>query len=527
MVLSGRAAGIDELSAAREVWDWHRRFNQGPEVKAAAEALEALYASNDIAKEFQPLLPSVEDWKENDGSARSKAQDLALASSPNDILAFIDRAVLFLRSDSALYRLHHVAWSLGQIAESFETVRKFIEGALTTASIDQRAEFGVVAAVSWIGAVRVAVPGRAHVLVRSLLGICGSDDRRAHLMERIYGRVPKLHGVGTFTEEECELLRNSHELFTKTGRDVRFVAALALAIVDRWPALHPHLEKALGAVPPDRFREAFRALLDSVYWSVHDCNNLQPSKELAGWLLDQLLKLPDLDELDGEEEWRLTAILKRVGTPSVKWLPDALRWRRDQESASGDKTGYRAVGYNVRVSKYARQIDHSNATDDEVTSAVEQLLEFLGDNNSLGDHLPEVLHDFDPAGLVVPAAVDVRARSVNSAEVVRRLSRVASAYSVNSPPWRAIALATIRASENFGPETLRAVYGSLGEMGVRSWWSAVDEVAPIFSSAVAEARSTLDAETRAELRPYWQQRLDFAEAQLLEERESAKERRGE
>jgi hypothetical protein len=44
--------------------DWYRRYEKKPDVKAAAEKLEAVYASNDLAKEFQPLVPSIEDWRE-------------------------------------------------------------------------------------------------------------------------------------------------------------------------------------------------------------------------------------------------------------------------------------------------------------------------------------------------------------------------------------------------------------------------------------------------------------------------------
>jgi hypothetical protein len=51
-------------------------------------------------------------------------------------------------------------------------------------------------------------PERVHVLVHELLKQCGSDERRAHLLERLYARIPKLRGVGDFTVEERVLLRD-------------------------------------------------------------------------------------------------------------------------------------------------------------------------------------------------------------------------------------------------------------------------------------------------------------------------------
>jgi hypothetical protein len=114
-----------------------------------------------------------------------------------------------------------------------------------------------------------------------------------------------------------------------------------------------------------------------------------------------------------------------------------------------------------------------------------------------------------------------------SAEDVRRLARIGGAYAVNSPPWRTIALATIRAASSHGPEALRSIHGALGHRSIRSWSGAIGEVPPIFIAAVTEARAALEAEAEADLRPYWKYRLAIAEADLREQEESAKEERGE
>jgi hypothetical protein len=526
-VLTSRSPSIEELAAAREVWGWYRRHEQDAEIKAAAEKLEALYASNNLASEFQPLLPGIEDWKDLDGSAAAKAAELALASSPNEISAFLDRAVTFLGRDQSLLRLRGVAWSLGTQAESREVVRQFIRESLQPPSIDPRAEFVVAAVVSWVAAVRSAAPDRAHVLVGELLDQCGSEERRAHLLERIYGRVPRLREVGDFTVEERELLRNSRDLFTSTSRDAAFVAALALSVGEDWSTLQPLLEDVLQAVPAERLPHVMYTLVDAIYWAVGKDTDPQPPTGLAEWLMSQLLALPDIDAIGDTGDWHLTEILKRVGRPDVRWLAEALERRKQQEAASGGGTTSPTVSHNARVSKYVRQVDAAHASDADVVAAVGKVLDFVTDNGSVGYYLPEILRDVDPEGLVVPAAVAARADSAADAEVVRRLARIGGAYSVNSSPWRQIALAAIRAATRLSAEALRSVCGSLGERGIRSWSGAVGEVPPIFIAAVTEARATLDAEEQVELQPYWQQRLAFAEAELREQEERAKEERGE
>lgn len=243
--------------------------------------------------------------------------------------------------------------------------------------------------------------------------------------------------------------------------------------------------------------------------------------------MTQLLSLDDFDDLGGNGEWHLAEIIKRVGRPDVQWLSGALRRRQQQEIDARDSRHVRALSHNARISKYVRQLTAADVASAVVTDAVAELLDLVTDNGSVGYYLPEVLRDVDPEGLVVPAAVATRASSASDSEGVRRLARVGGAYAVNSRPWRTVALATIRAAGPFGTDARRSIYGALGERGIRSWSGAVGEVPTIFVAAVARARANLDSEMEEDLRPYWQQRLTFAEAELREQEERAKEERGE
>jgi hypothetical protein len=526
-VLTSRASPtLEELGAAREVWHWHLHYDDKPAVKAAAETLEALYASNDLAREFQPLVPSIEQWRENDDRAAAKATELSEAADARDLEAFLDRAVSF-GGEALLLRLGGIAWSLGAHATSREKVREFIEASLQRSSVTPREEFIVAAAVSWVAAVRKAEPAQAPILVTALLAKCIDDNRRAHLLERLYGRVPKLKDVGDFTPEERALLRGVGGLFTSTGRAVQLVAALALTVEHEWEMLRPVLEEALQAVPGDQRSHAAHALVDAIYWAVREEGPPPPPKGLAEWLLTQLLTLPDFDDLGGNGEWHLAEIIKRLGAVELRWLPGALTQRQQQESEAKDAQQARAISRNIRLSKFVKKIAGDDSASPSIAKAVGEVLELIRDNGSVGYYLPEMLRDVDPEGLVVPNVLAARASSASGAEDVRRLARIGGAYAINSQPWRTIALATIRAASPLGSDALRAAYGALGDRGIRSWSGAVGEVPPIFLAAVDDARRNLDGETQQELRPYWQQRLEIAEADLREQEQRAKEDRGE
>jgi hypothetical protein len=522
-VLAGRNANWKELAAAREVWKWHHHYEKELTLKDAAIELEKLYMTNDLAKEFSPLL-SQDDFSSREARIEDKGTELASVPHPEDIEAFLDRAVAFLGGDDKLLSLLGLAWSLGAHAESHEVVRQFVSFSLMDPTLRPRTEFGVTTAVRWAATVRSSHPARASLLVSELLTQCANDIRRTNLLERVYGRVPKLRDVGEFTAEEHELLRNSRELFMRTGRDVVFVAALALTVGHDWSELRPILEEVLRAIPPERLSPAICSLVEAVYFATQEDSAAPPPSGLAEWLMSQLFALPDFDDLGSTGEWHLAEIVKRLGELDIRWLLGALERRHEQEHAAGAEYKVRAVSHNVRISKYVRKIVAEDATDTVVTNAVEKLLDFVSDDGTIGYYLPEVLRDIDPDGLVVPTTVAARARSGAGTAVVQKLARIGGAYATNSPPWRTISIATIRAAAPDGPKALSSVYSALGEWSISSWSGVPGEVPPIFIAAVTEARTALESEGEDDLRPYWRDRLAFAEAELREQEELAKER---
>lgn len=527
-LLARRVARLEELAAAREVWSWHYRFETEPKLKDAAVELEKIYAANDLATEFDPLL-SHDDSEQRDARVSAKGAELACVCEPEEITGFLDRAVSFLGEEQKLYSLTSVAWSLGEHAHSRDVVRQFVATCLRQPTVTPRSDFGATIAVRWVAFVRNKADQseQAHAVVNELLAQCGSDQQRANLLQHIYGRVPKRRDVGEFTADEHALLRGSRALFSKTGREVAFIAALALTVAHDWATLRPLLEDVLRALPPERLPQAMYALVDAIYWAVREESASQPPSGLAEWLMSQLLALPDFDELGDNGEWHLTEILKRVGGVDVRWLPGALARRQHQEAMGGESYKARAISYHARISKYVRKLAPSDVADTTVKDALDKALAFVSDDGTLGYYLPEVLRDIDPDGVAVPAAVATRANTAAGAEDVRRLARIGGAYAVNGSPWRTIALATIQAATPHGSEALRSIYAALSERGIRSWSGAVGEVPAIFAAAVDKARAALEAELEADLRPFWQYRLALAEADLRAAEGRAKEERGE
>lgn len=331
-VLSARGADLEELAAARDVWDWHHKFETDAKLKAESDELEALYARNDLATEFEPLLAH-DDWKQREPRSAAKAAELAAESDPTALHTFVDRAARFLGGDQNLNRLIGVAADLGAHAAASETVRLFVTSTLAQADVSYRTDFGAVTAASWVASLRRGSnPSEAYTLVRELMKACGSEQQYLNVLLRTYGGVPRPSAAGALTREEHDLLRSSASLFEKYGRGPEFVAAVAVTLHHDWATLRPIVEGTLARAPQEQLVAVVASLVDAVYWAVRESDPAATPSDLAQWLLGQLLRLPDIDDLGGNVEWHIDEILKRIGRAPISWLPGALVQRMRVEA---------------------------------------------------------------------------------------------------------------------------------------------------------------------------------------------------
>jgi hypothetical protein len=316
-------------------------------------------------------------------------------------------------------------------------------------------------------------------------------------------------------------------LFLQCDAAPAFVDAIARTVTYDWSGLRALLEDVLKTVAAPQRPAAIRALFEGVNAAAHRPGHVTLPTGLGVWLLDQLVALPDLGDLGGTSEWYLDDTLKIVGRAPLSWLPGALAARAELERKREDGSAFYAIGYHFRLSTYVQSIAPENVADAANVGALRALLDLVADNGTVGYHLPEILRDVDPQGLMVPAMVVARLGLATNDEDARRWSRVGGAYAVGSAPWRAIAVATVKYARRTTVEAKRSLFATLAERGIRSFSGKPGEVPPVFVAAVAGARSALEAETDPELRPFWEWRLAGAEAELREEEERAKEERGE
>lgn len=398
---------------------------------------------------------------------------------------------------------------------------------LVEAAAHGRTDFAVVAAASWAAALRKSdAPTAAYDLVVELLKICSNDERRIQVIQQLYGGSPPLHDIGELTQAEHDYLRSLAPLFVKNRQGPVFIQTVAWTFYHDWPALKALVERVLDDIPHEQVSLAVKSLIDAVYWAL-ERNPVTLPQGLGPWLLDQLLRMPALDSLGGDLGWRVEEILKRSDRAPFSWLLKALAKRRDMEAQCGYEK-VRAVSRHARISRHVAPISATHMNDPEVKKAVEALVDFVWDRGTVGYHLPEVLRDVDPEGLLIPVEVTRRLANVTSKEDAWLLARIAGVYTVGGSAWRTIAKPVIvRAVRSGSEEGRRSLFDFLTYNGPRAWSGTPGEVPQIFISGVQSARQMLESETDPEFQPFWKWYLAVAEAKLREQGEYAKEERGE
>jgi hypothetical protein len=519
-VLEAHSNDLDELNAARDLWDWHHQYDENPERKSASEALEVLYKNNDLAIEFEPLTSRSEF---TNGSQRTvaKVAELAAASSAAEIDVFLERASRFVGGEQNLHSFNHLASMLGSKAPDSSAVRDFVKRTLAGGSSPVHIDFAACAAAGWASTTRTGSSAiTTHELVKALVDGCGDDSARLILLGRVYGRF----SPAGMSPAEHEYLRSLAPLFLRNAQGPAFVQAVGGTHSYAGPTLRGLLERVLEEIPRKQATTAFRLLLESAYSSFRD--SVEVPVELAQWLLDQMVRVPDLDSEGEMIDWHMREILKRSHRPTVAWFASAIASRQRME-ASDDGQVVRAIGFRSRLSTYVSPVSKSDLGNADIVAAVNTLVGFASDHGTVGYHLPAILHDVDPEGLLVPETV---ARSI-LAESDRRamvaLVRAGSGYAVGSQPWRSVARAVVPRAAQLDDSERLSLFSALQQHGTKGWSARVGEVPETFVTARQSAKELLDGERDPALKPFWEWYLAVADADLKAAEERAKEERGE
>jgi len=339
--------------------------------------------------------------------------------------------------------------------------------------------------------------------------------------------VPRPGDLGDLDPGEYHYIRSRKGMFLANDAGPVFISCVGWAIDHDWQGLKVVVEQALDEMPNRFIEVAVARLTDAVYWAVRDGERAGIPPQIGTGLLDQVLRVPDIDRIAGTIDWHINEILKVVGRLPLTWLRPALTRRTALEAAGGEDK-VRAVGHQSRLSKYVSPISPAQAAEPATIKAVGELVGLASDHGTVSYYLDEILHDIDPDGLLVPSEIAHRFESATDKDEVWRLARLGGGYPIGGPSWRTIARPVLlRASQASTREERLSLFSALTDHRPRAWSGAIGEVPALFLTAVEQAHKQLEIETDSEFRPFWEWRVAVAEAELRDQEEHAKEERGE
>jgi hypothetical protein len=521
--LAGRDASIDEMKAARGLWEWHQRFSDDAEIRAKTSALEALYAGNSLAREFEPLL-SYDNLKELDEKARAKAGELATQDA-TAIDSFIERGVAFLGTERRFGTLLGVAAELGLIARVSPSVQAFVKSTLSDVRPQQNLEFAFAVVSRWYFEQRTTRDaGSALTMFLELFEQARDDHTRGDLLVATFGGAPPKVPPNATTAAEVSFLRQQRELFARINRAPAFITLIAWTAQFSWSAYKKLVEETLQEQTGSALTQSIGSLIEGIFFAVYGQELAALPTDLGRWLLDQVVTISDFSELDDMINWRLNEVIQHVGRVSLDWLPPALALRAALEAESGH-TGFAALSHDVTLTEFVEQIDDPTSLAN--LAVVEALLDLSSDRGTVGYRLADVLHGVDPHGHVVPKSLAARVLRTSESDL-SSLARLSQAYVIETPAWRTIATAVLtRSSRIAAEEQKRSLYRALADPEVRSWSGTPGEVPSVFVDSAARAQHYLSSETEALFVSFWTWYAAAAQADLARQEQIAREERGE
>lgn len=526
--LSTRSATIQELRAARDLWDWHLRFDRDPESRGMAEVLERLYTSNELSAEFTAFTSY--GSADRDRKDREKAQELAASGDPSKISNWVDRAVEYLGEAHDIRRFSNMGRYLGELAPTSECVRGFVRASVRQTNAFARFTFACFVTKGWLAALRKAGDGaEATEIATEVVNLIPDSSTRAALLQEIYERhVPAI--TGPVSADEHNFLRSNAKIFLEADRGVEFLLTFGWSFSFDWEGYKRTAERVLEARQSEEIAVGVNALVAAAHWGYEwVAEKAHLPIGLGQWLLDQVLQVPDLDTIDDTSHYCIKDILRATSRPPLQWLVGALQRRIEMEKGATEETTFYAASGHRRLSSYVQPIGADTLLNTDVRQSINELVLLAADCGLVGRYVPEHVRDVDPQGLMVPDLVVVNLHKLGSEciDEVLRLARLGGVYLTNSLSWRKVAIVVCRIAASVDEKTRRSLFESLIDRRARPWAGTRGEVPKLFPDAVDEARRFRDEETDPIMVPFWDWYLKTAEANLKAHTEWAKEEREE
>jgi len=531
-LLNSHTLDIQEITAARRVWDWHYKFKKFAELAEIAEKCENLFKQNQLFPQYAPLI--TEDyalsWQKHGENLESWAtetsQKLINENVSQSIHEFVQNGIKFLGNPDQVSRLFVVAYRLGVQAQDSPVICSFVEESLKLDVKDSEFQFATRVAHSWIRSTRQNNPAHTTKLLELLLQWVKADEQVVQLIQAIYESAWLID----IPEQEVEIVLQQGEHFLRANSAVSFIGLLgSIFPFSSSEKIQNTIEITLGKLEKldrQQLSMGLGAFLQSLNYAMrnyikrHNDQKIKPQipNSLRTWVLNQVLHLPDIDNLSSINVQYLQELLQILGKPNLTWLVHAIE-KRVQLISESNSHHIQILPGQKRLSQWITPISVEQ-NDDTTRSLMRKLLSYADSNPILGYRLPQYLVDTDPKGIITPDLVLEKLTDPNVREDPNKIwqwAKFAGYYPDNSIAWYKIAHEVCSLAVRFGDRYKYSIFHALTNPEPKMSVSLIGEISPTLENAVEVAKDRLESEKDPDLLPFWQWMLKVAQEDLSRE----------
>ncbi len=519
-VLKAKSLDIGELRSARELWEWHYRFETDCEIKNLAVECETYYQRNPLVESFHVLF-SLESFQEAARKAAELGAQIGATGTRKSITRFLRQVQEFASERADLSNLLSVGDHAAADWQTNSELKSFTLDAFGYRTEGLEFDFAISLLNRRLRTLRES--NRAEELkseLRDALQSAATSEAKVNLMMRMYSRPhPLITGVLTSADLEFVLstLKNG-SCVIKPPDQCRILAGMYHV---NWPNVGGLCDDIFDSAS-DRDKGNY---FDTVFEVLHfldlfrkELPSLALKKQHYDWLLDTMVMLPDVDHIGEYRQHEFDQLVQRFGRRDLGWLLAVIEARiriSNGKSEEGEAV-FKVVPTRHRLTGYVSRID---CTRDPSPSEIERmgvLLEYAERKDTLGFIAPQYAEDLDPHGVVIPGLVASKIKSLNpkSKDTIWNLSRFAGSYAFNSPAWRQIAKAALRACVGFTPRDRESIFVQLLPQEIRSSEYAAGEMDPRPERDLNIRRREMQEEEDEDLVVFRQWHLDMAQAEF-------------
>jgi hypothetical protein len=507
-----------ELRVAREIWDWHRDYDERPDFKEIADQCENEFLSRPRAELYDYLFK----WDYEDREVTVPKEELDnfiswLLSDPSGkhFKIFLEEGLQFANHErffgSANKWINHIKDHFGSAP-----VSEFIFSNINSSNNELKK-----LALQLFGNYMLTLREQKeiHEIIRNLEKVKKiSPEAFLDAINYTYNFV-HISVLGIVNKEEYDyVIKNLSELVQTNESRIDMAGILTKMFYNDWNSYCECIDNILIDTDANTHGQILAVVIRTLDWVNLSKKGLESfvTAQQTEWIFEKLKEVPDLDIIGENVDYDLGKLCKETEwRPDIKYLLSFIDHRSTKYNTL--KKEQKETEYNFwpgvyfDIFKYLRILEENSSEEDVQT--LKLILKYSSFDYPVGYNLPKILQKLDPKGLFLPYLICAELEKIEDISDVKDIliwSRYAGKYPETTEPWRLIALSACKLLTKLDIKDQNRVLWSFEQNEIESWSGTYGELHPRWEGKVKDAEVKLQSESDESLKRYFSLKLKVA-----------------